>query len=88
MKGDKRKNQRTFEYLSTKENGENLWICDAIEWADETMINKACLWLKQNMFVEPIFEYDEAEEPEMYVCASNCDSVDELVDKFRKAMEE
>ena len=46
MKGDKRKNQRTYEYLSTKENGEQLWICDAIEWADETMIDKACEWLK------------------------------------------
>lgn len=48
MKGDKRKNQRTYEYLSTKENGEPLWICDAIEWADETMIDKACEWLKKN----------------------------------------
>lgn len=46
MKGDKRKNQRTYEYLSTKENGEPLWISDAIEWADETMIDKACEWLK------------------------------------------
>lgn len=52
------------------------------------MVNKACKWLKENMYIEHIFEYDEDEEPVQYVCASANDSVDEFVNNFRKAMEE
>ena len=40
------------------------------------------------MYVEHIFEYNEDENPIRYVCASACDSVDEFVNNFRKAMEE
>lgn len=61
----------------------------AIEKEDmDRLITKACEWLKQNMYVEYIFEYNEDEEPAQYVCASACDSVDEFVNNFRKAMEE
>ena len=52
------------------------------------MIAKACEWLNQNLYVEYIFEYNEDEKPVQYVCASACDSVDEFVNNFRKAMEE
>ena len=74
MKGDKRKNQRTFEYLSTKENGESLWICDAIEWADETMINKVCEWL-ENVNTD---DYMDSGIFQMY----------DMIMDFKKAMEE
>lgn len=61
----------------------------AIEKEDmDRLTTKACEWLKQNMYVEHIFEYDEDEKPMQYVCASACDSVDEFVNNFRKAMEE
>ena len=53
----------------------------------DRLITKACEWLKQNMYVEHIFEYNEDENPIRYVCASACDSVDEFVNNFRKAME-
>lgn len=52
------------------------------------LIKKACEWLKENMYIEHIFEYDDDEEPVQYVCASVCDSVDEFVNNFRKAMGE
>lgn len=54
----------------------------------DRLITKACEWLKQNMYVEHIFEHDEDEKTVQYVCASACDSVDEFVNNFRKAMEE
>lgn len=58
------------------------------EWADKTMLDRACEWLKETMYVEHIFEYSEDEVPVQYVCASVSDSVDEFVNNFRKAMEE
>lgn len=58
------------------------------EFERERLVEKACEWLKGNMYVEHIFEYDEDEEPVQYVCASASDSVDEFVNNFRKAMEE
>lgn len=54
----------------------------------DRLITKVCEWMKQNMYVEYIFEHDEDESPIAYVCASTCDSVDEFVNNFRKAMEE
>lgn len=71
---------------------------DGAKWADEhpksemvnkqEFIDKACEWLKLNMYVEYIFEYNEDEKPVQYVCASACDSVDEFVNNFHKVMEE
>lgn len=52
------------------------------------IMDKACEWLKNNMYVEHIFEHSDDEESVQYVCASACDSVEEFVNKFRKAMEE
>lgn len=57
-----------------------------IEIGCKVLCDMACEWLKQNMYVERIFEYNEDEEPVQYVCASACDSVEEFVNKFRKAM--
>ena len=46
---------------------------DGVKWADEhpksemvnkqEFIEKTCQWLKQNMYVEYIFEHDEDENP-------------------------
>ena len=56
--------------------------------AQKYLIEKACKRLRENMYIEHIFERDEDEEPVQYVCASASDSVDEFVNNFRKAMEE
>lgn len=52
------------------------------------MIDKACEYLRQSLYNTPIFEHDEDEKPVNYVCASCCDSVEEFIENFRKAMEE
>ena len=57
------------------------------EWERKRLVDMACEWLRENMYVEHIFEYSEDEESVQYVCASACDSVDEFVNNFRKAME-
>ena len=80
-------------YFIMEDNCLSFWSEDMIECFVEPQdkmisLNKACEWLKKNMYVEPVFEYDEDEEPVMYVCASACDSVDELINNFRKTMEE
>lgn len=58
------------------------------EWERKRLVDMACEWLRENMYVEHIFEYSEDEKPVQYVCASACNSVDEFVNNFRKAMEE
>lgn len=67
-------------------------VADAFEkgayWADKTMIEKVEQWLNEHMYCTPIFEHDEDENPVNYVCASCCDSVEEFIENFRKAMEE
>lgn len=57
------------------------------EWMQETMIEKACEYLKMSMYNTPIFEHDEDTKSVNYVCASCCDSVEEFIGNFRKAME-
>lgn len=50
---------------------------EAVEWADKTMIEKACEWLKE---YGDDFGVPESESGRVYV--------DDLVCEFRKAMEE
>ena len=50
---------------------------EAVEWADKTMIDKACEWLKENA---DDFGVPESESGRVYV--------DDLVAEFREAMEE
>ena len=38
--------KRTMAFISTKNDGDKLLIADAIEWADKTMIDKACEWIQ------------------------------------------
>lgn len=63
-------------------------VSDGVRLADKTMIEKACKWINEHMYCIPIFEYDEDEFTTKYVCANCCDSVEEFIDVFRKAMEE
>ena len=64
-------------------------VCtEMAEWMQNTMIEKACKYLGQSLYNTPIFEYDEDETPVNYVCVSCCDSVEEFIENFRKAMEE
>lgn len=58
------------------------------QWADKTMIERGCEYLRMSMYNTPIFEHEEDENPVNYVCASCCDSVEEFIENFRKAMEE
>lgn len=73
-------------------NYEAQWVSEACmkmsEWERQRLVEKACEWIKENMYVEHIFEHSEDEDPVQYVCASASDSVDEFVNNFRKAMEE
>ena len=50
---------------------------EAIEWADKTMIDKACEWLKENIWVYINYEGCSGEELE-----------NDVIEDFRKAMEE
>ena len=58
------------------------------EWMQKQMIDKACEYLKKTMHATPVFEHDDDKQPVYYVCASCCDSVEEFINNFRKAMEE
>lgn len=61
---------------------------DGAKWADKTMIDKACEWMQNNMYCQPIFEYDEDQVPINYVIACGCDSVEGFINKLKKAMQE
>lgn len=60
----------------------------AMENQKKVLIEKARQWLNEHMYCTPIFEHDEDENPVNYVCASCCDSVEDFIENFRKAMEE
>lgn len=53
----------------------------SMEWADETMLNKACEWLKENMGNYII------EHPFFPAGSSVTVEEDKMVEDFRKAME-
>ena len=55
---------------------------EGAQWADKTMIDKACQWLN-NEFLQ---EKDRDGYPN--VESRSCISVEELIQDFRKAMEE
>ena len=50
---------------------------EATEWADKTMIEKACKWLTKHLY-----DYDQVEGYEVFR------DVNSFVNDFRKAMEE
>ena len=53
----------------------------------KALIEKACKYLRQSLYNTPIFEHDEDDTPVNYVCVSCCDSIEEFIENFRKAME-
>ena len=59
----------------------------AMENQKKALIEKACSWLNEHMYCTPIFEHADQDFVN-YVCASCCDSVEEFIENFRKAMEE
>ena len=65
-------------FISTKNDGDKLLIADAIEWADKTMIDKACEWLEQ--YKEDYNMYD--------AWSGDYVSFKSFIMDFRKAMEE
>ena len=78
-----------LEYVEKHEFADAMDAFEAgAEWMQETMIEKACEYLRQSLYNTPIFEHDEDETPVNYVCVSCCDSVEEFVENFRRAMEE
>ena len=53
---------------------------EAVEWADRTMIEKACEKLESMLYMRDCGDYD--------CVASSYDTVEEFIDQFRKYMEE
>lgn len=53
-------------------------IVDAIKWADETMIDKACKWLRSNTYKHIDDKY----------LTMSFNTTIEMIEEFRKAMEE
>lgn len=87
--------QRIIEYLKErnipKDSLEANSILEGyelgIERTKKYIIAKAVLWIKSQMYVENIFAYDEDNQPVRYVCASCCNSVNEFIEEFKKAIE-
>lgn len=65
-------------------------INEGNEYKKDKMVSldKVCEILKENLYIENIFEYDEDEEPIKYVCASSCDCVEDFINKIRNMLEE
>ena len=67
-------------------------IVDAIKWADETMLEKACEWWKLRISVDMPIEINENGEPlaNNWIDAQmeRMKVTEEFISEFRKAMEE
>lgn len=80
------------------EEGTKGMICEAsipifiqgAEWADKTMIDKACEWLSKTLYIhtEAIEDKHWNETKTYDWVTSDYDSVSDFIDGFRKAMEE
>lgn len=81
------------EWMQAKmqESNEGQALLYAVEKTAERtkreVIEKAVEWIKSQIYIENIFEYDEDNQPVRYVCASCCDTVDDFIEKFKQAME-
>lgn len=58
-------------------------IVDAIKWADETMLEKACEWLEEKLLCAEDY-YPTIE----FLSIIEYNSLKELINDFKKAMEE
>lgn len=65
-------------------------FAEGAEWADKTMIDKACEWMKKVLYIHTEVNEDKdwcTYNPIDYV-TSDFESVEEFIKEFRKAMEE
>lgn len=64
-----------YESCSDEDVAKSKGFVDGAKWADKTMIEKACKWLKDNI--------------ENYYYLEDCvEYFDEMIEDFRKSMEE
>ena len=90
--------------MTREEQIEQAWFCkaclsshcydeksfkEAAQWADKTMIKKACNWLKNIMYIQTDYEEDmDGVGCNFNFITCDFDSVDEFIECFKKAMEE
>ena len=60
---------------------------EGAEWADKTMIAKACEWLNKTLYIHTEIDDTHCGVDTMDWVTSNYDSVSDFIDGFRKAME-
>lgn len=85
-------NQRTIEIFGELDDFQDRTegFIDGAKWADKTMINKACTWLENILYIHTEINEDK-DFGEMSITnwvTSDYDSVEEFIHRFRKAMEE
>lgn len=71
---------KRFSFLYPSESKEMLFIYGA-EWADKTMLDRACEWLKENIY---LYSYDAFSKKTGYIETA---LTDEFETAFRQAME-
>ena len=57
------------------------------EWADKTMLDRACKWLAEHISPEEIYEYETDETPTTYLTVNLHDNMFDFINDFRQAME-
>lgn len=78
-----------YEMIENPDGGALLYaVVKTTARTKKEMIKKAVEWIKSQIYIENIFEYDNDEQPIKYICASCCDSVDEFIEKFKQAMQD
>lgn len=57
------------------------------EWADKTMLDRACEWLAEHISPEEIYEDETDETPTTYLTVNIHTTMYDFINDFRKAME-
>lgn len=60
---------------------------EGAEWADRTMLDRACEWLAEHISPEEIYEYETDETPITYLTVNSHDNMLDFINDFRQAME-
>lgn len=84
--------QRTMEIFGELDDFQDVTegFIDGTKWADKTMINKACTWLEDILYIHTEMNEDKdlGETNITNWVVSDYDSVEEFIHRFRKAMED
>ena len=56
------------------------------EWADKTMLDRACEWLAETISPEDIYESETNETPTTYLTVNLHDNMLDFITAFRQAM--